>query len=105
MISNTNEVPRYSQVVALFESSVDFRMSVVNPFRNILKIETSSPAEGNMDINLCDTYGKVIIQKSVHTYGGAMNITLDETSRLSAGIYILRILYNGKIVQQKLYKL
>jgi hypothetical protein len=58
-----------------------------------------------MDINLCDTYGKVIIQKSVHTYGGAMNITLDETSRLSAGIYILRILYNGKIVQQKLYKL
>ncbi len=104
LIPNGNDAPRYSPVVALFDK-IDFRMSAVNPFRNILKIETSTPAEGIVDIILCDTYGKVIIQKSVHTYGGATTLTLDETSRLSAGIYILRISYNGKIVQQKLYKL
>lgn len=105
LISNTNEVPRYSQVIALFPSMLDFRMNVVNPFRSILKIETSAPSEGNLEINLCDTYGKVIIQKIVHTYGGSLNITLDEASRLSAGIYILRIQYNGKVLQQKLFKL
>lgn len=105
VIPNGNDAPRLSQVVALFEGKLEFKMNVINPFRNSLKIETSSPAEGNMDITLFDTYGKIVIQKSVHTYGGSMILTLDETSRLSAGIYILRVLYNGKVVQQKLYKL
>ncbi|MEO6870014.1 MAG: T9SS type A sorting domain-containing protein [Ginsengibacter sp.] len=105
VIPNGNDATQLSQVISLFENKLDFRMTVVNPFRNILKIETSSPSEGIMDVILCDTYGKVVIQKLVHTYQGATTLSLDETSRLSAGIYILRVSCNGKILQQKLFKL
>ena len=81
-----------------------FTITTVNPFKNSIKMNVFVPSEGVIEFNLCDIFGNVVKKKTLELYKGNSQQTLDDLYNLPTGIYILRALFNGNVVQNKLIK-
>jgi hypothetical protein len=96
---------KYSRIVQLNgkmqESMV---VTVINPFDQKLRFELATSLNGKADIDLINLQGKVVKRKEFNINNGSNSIAIDNTDILPAGIYILRIEFNGRIVQRKITK-
>lgn len=105
IVSNNQTPPNYSKTILVYNgSSSVFKISTVNPFHDNVKTEVSLPAQGKVEINLFDMYGKSLHKKTLQLSKGNSQVILDNVSNLPAGMYILTALYNGIMIQNKLVK-
>lgn len=104
IITADNSYNKYSRIISLYNRNADFKITAVNPFRNILKLEVFLPSQGNIEFNLCDIYGNVVNKKIVQLEKGNSQLSFDNVYNLPAGLYILRAAFNGSVLQNKLIK-
>lgn len=84
---------------------VDFEMSLLkNPVSDQLPIRIESPSGKNLNINILDLNGRVMLQTQQRVAQGE-NIFNVEISNLNKGIYFLQIADNERFVTKKLLKL
>ena len=95
---------KYSKTIVIYNNNAPFRISTINPFKNNLKIEINVPSDGQMEINLFDMYGKIVSKKSLQAPKGNSKVDMDDISKLASGMYILRVQFNGELIQNKLFK-
>ncbi|MEO9021981.1 MAG: T9SS type A sorting domain-containing protein [Ginsengibacter sp.] len=105
IVSGNNSPAGYSKTILLYNrSSSAFKISTINPFHDDLKVEVFLPAQGKVDLNLYDMYGKSLSKKVVQLSKGNSQTIMDDVAKLPAGMYILTAFYNGMVVQNKLIK-
>jgi hypothetical protein len=88
----------------IYNNNAPFRISTINPFKNNLKLEIAVPSGGQMEISLFDMYGKIVSKKILQATKGNSNVDMDDISKLASGMYILRVQFNGQMIQNKLFK-
>ncbi len=93
-----------SKTIVLYNRSAPFKISTVNPFRNNLKIDVFVPENGLAEVALYDIYGNAVIKRTYQMNKGNSTKEITNARALPSGIYILRALYNGISIQQKLIK-
>lgn len=100
----SNNDNKYSKIIALYNKNASFKVTVINPFKINLKVDLFLPDDGNIILNLYDVFGKIVSKKNLQLSKGTSTIILDNVERLPAGMYILRTIFNNKIIQNKLFK-
>jgi hypothetical protein len=95
---------KYSKTIVIYNNNAPFRISTINPFKNNLKLEIAVPSGGQMEISLFDMYGKIVSKKILQATKGNSNVDMDDISKLASGMYILRVQFNGQMIQNKLFK-
>lgn len=104
VINENNSGVTYSKIILLFNRQAPFKVSTVNPFSNAIKMDVFLPAEGNVEFNLCNMYGNVVSKNQFQLHKGNSQAILDNMGYLPPGLYILRAVFNGIVVQNKLIK-
>lgn len=79
-------------------------LTVINPFDQQLKFQISSTQNEKVNIFLFDAQGRVVRSKSVLLTPGTNQVSFDNTSVLSTGIYILTIESPEGRLQKKVAK-
>jgi hypothetical protein len=103
---NAGSYQRYSSQVLLSSSGFDFGIrSMVNPFTDHISIDMTSPAEGTVQINLLDMYGRMIRQIKQPVSQGLNNINIYGLGSLPVGTYALQMQYGDQSISKKLIKL
>ena len=95
---------KYSKIIALYNSDAQFRISTINPFKSNLKLDIFIPQDGEVVIRLYDALGKPVAKRNLQLHKGDSKAVLDDVDKLPAGVYILRVQFNNKTIQNKLYK-
>jgi hypothetical protein len=104
LINTLNSDIKYSKIVSVYNRNTPFKVSVVNPFSSSIKMNVFVPSQGNIEFNLCDMYGHSVSKKTMKLGKGNSTLSMDDLSSLPAGLYILRAIFNGSVVQYKLIK-
>jgi hypothetical protein len=96
---------KYSDVVTIKKESALERTVVIknNPFREKFSIAITTPEPSKVLVNLTDVTGKLVYTKTINKLAGSV-IVEPETSKLSAGVYMIQVNINGKIVSKKVIK-
>ncbi len=104
MISNAG-TKKYSRIIQLSPGKKDFAFgAVVNPFTNELNYEINTSVAGLAKIEMIDQYGKIVKTDNQPLYPGVNALSMKNTERLAAGIYILKASINGNIIVHKTIK-
>lgn len=104
-IRNAAGVTNYSKTVLLSETGDPFSfIAVINPFGNELDFEIYSAHSGRAEAELIDASGKPIRRKIFSISEGGNKLSIDNTSMLSAGLYFLRIVSEGIVLQRRVMK-
>ncbi len=74
-----------------------------NPVENAAMVSINAEKTGIATLSLTDQAGKVVLRRNAGVQQGTNNIVLD-MSRLSAGIYDLRVSINGSLEHKKIIK-
>ncbi len=104
LINRINSDIKYSRIISLYNKNTPFKITTVNPFSSSVKMDVFLPSQGNVEFNLCDMYGHVVSKKTIQLYQGNSNVSIDNVGGLPSGLYILRALFNGSVLQYKLIK-
>jgi hypothetical protein len=104
LVSLSSEASKYSKIIVLYNKDALFKVTVVNPFRDELKMDIFLPEDGIASFSLYDIFGKTVSKKSIQLSKGTSQVVLDDVARIPVGIYILRTIFNNKIIQNKLFK-
>lgn len=104
LISHNVNDQKYSKAIVLYNRDASFKISTTNPFKDNLKVDIFIPEDGMVVLNLLDVFGRVVSKKSIQIFKGNSQAVLDNVSKLPTGMYVLRAIHNGKIIQNKLYK-
>jgi hypothetical protein len=95
----------FSRIIQLNGRSDDILFSnVINPFDQRLQFELLAASDGKADAQLVNLQGVILKQKTFGLNTGVNDLTIDNTDALPAGVYILRVQFDGRIVQRKLVK-
>ena len=105
LLNSTNNEIKYSKIISLFNKNTPFKISTVNPFSNSVKMDVFVPSQGNIEFSLCDMYGHIVKNKTTTLNRGNSNVSIEDVSSLPPGLYILRALFNGAVIQYKLVKI
>jgi hypothetical protein len=105
IVDQQNKV-KFSRVIQLNgkENEINF-VNVINPFNQKLQFEIVSSSNGTANMDLVSLQGAVVRRKEFGLGVGINNILVNNTDNLPAGVYVLRIEFNGNIVQKKLVKI
>jgi trimeric autotransporter adhesin len=96
---------KYSRIVQVKLTNNGFVFgSVVNPFYKELEYEINSPEAGVAKVQLIDQYGKVVKSESQRIYSGTNALTMFNTDRLPAGVYILKASLNESMIVYRVLK-
>lgn len=101
---NSNNTEQFSKIISLYNRTNTFKVTAVNPFRNVIKLDVFLPARGNVEFNLCDIYGNVVNKRITPLEKGNSQLSIDNVYSLPAGLYILRASFDGMVSQTKLIK-
>jgi len=77
---------------------------LINPFNNELVFEVSSQNSGKAEAELFDASGKAVRKKAFDISSGITRLSLENTSKLTTGIYFLRVQSAGKFIQKSVLK-
>ncbi|HZW65981.1 MAG TPA: hypothetical protein VFF23_09850, partial [Hanamia sp.] len=102
--SISNEI-KFSKIISLYNKNTPFKISTINPFSSAVKMDVFVPSQGNIEFNLCDMYGHIVKKKTTTLNRGNSSVSIEDVSSLPSGLYILRGLFNGAVVQYKLVKI
>ncbi len=104
MIAKSNS-KKYSRTVQLKLNTNSFLFgTVVNPFNKVLDYEINSPYTGIAKIELIDQNGKTIKSENQRIYTGTNALTMFNTDRVPAGVYILKASLNGTMIVHRVLK-
>jgi hypothetical protein len=95
----------YSKVVAVKLEQPENVLSVFpNPLNDFttLSIYAAKPASGM--VRLIDNAGKQLMFKSFNVYNGNNSVLVDQLGSLPKGIYVLQVMLNNKLYNQKIVK-
>ena len=96
---------KYSRIVQLKLTNNRFVFgSVVNPFYQELEYEINSPEAGIAKVQLIDQYGKIVKSENQRIYSGTNALTMFNTDRLPAGVYILKASLNESMIVYRVLK-
>lgn len=104
MVSMSGSSKTYSKTIHLFNNDNTFRVNTPNPFKGNLKFNIFLPSSGDVEIQISNVLGKLMIKKMVNLSKGDSKYILPESVNLPRGWYILRTIYNGKAVQSRVFK-
>jgi len=96
---------KYSSILKLngmIQKSI--AVNVRNPFDQRIHFNVTAPDNGRANVDLINLQGTVMRRREVNLDNGVNSVVIDNTDLLPAGIYILRIQFNGTIVQRKITK-
>jgi len=99
-----NVSAQFSNVVTLYSLDKKFDISATNPFKSELNLNVYNAADGSLEINLFDSYGRRVIKQTTSVRKGSNKVSVNSVSSLLPGIYILRANMNGQSIQLKLVK-
>ena len=79
-------------------------VSVINPFKDKLEFELSAAAQEKAETILIDQAGRIVRQKIVWLANGINSLSFENTEGLQSGIYYLRVVAGGTVLQKKVLK-
>lgn len=94
----------FSRIISLSGNDSEFKISAINPFNNILKMDVFIPEKSKVDISVFDAVGKPVINITKTLSAGNSSLSLHEAEALAKGVYFLRVQYRNQVIQQKLFK-
>ncbi len=95
----------YSKIIAVKLDQPENSISVYpNPVDNYAIVNLYSDKPGNGVVRLIDEAGRQILIKSFTVVGGNNNLTLDQLGHLPKGIYVIQIMLNNNLYNQKIVK-
>ena len=96
---------RYSKVVQLIGDKAGLQIeSLINPFNSHVKFDLISGDEGWVQVEIIDQYQHQLKMKSYNLVKGRNRINIDNTDKLPAGFYILRVTSNNNVINRKIIK-
>lgn len=87
--------------------NVDFAENInvyPNPFNSTVNIDLTSISSGNLTISMIDLLGQEVMMETVDMTVGNNRYTLDMDSRLSDGMYIIKLTHNDEVFQIRMLK-
>ena len=72
-----------------------------NPVQNNLEINTNYSINGNIEFQIIDSYGKLVLNQNIFVIGNELKLNVRE---LKYGIYIINISYNNCLYKFKFVK-
>jgi hypothetical protein len=104
-LRNTDERLSYTGIIQVSNQPESFNLTtVVNPFVSQLNFTISSVKDGKVNAELTDQFGKPVNRKTFEVRSGSNQLTLNNISQLTPGIYFLRTEMDGVVVYSKVIK-
>lgn len=102
---NADNKGAYSRVLPLSTTPRVFGfVSVVNPFSKEILFDLSSQRAGKAKAELVDYLGNVVKRNSFDIREGVNQLVFPNMEMLSAGIYILRVEFQGMVIHRRVLK-
>jgi hypothetical protein len=96
---------KYSRIISLNKDQQEFALgTVINPFASELLFDVYSPADTKVDVLITDLSGRTLKKKSMLVKAGTNSLSMDQTESLAAGIYILQVRNNDKVLTKMVMK-
>lgn len=95
----------YSKVVAVKVKGASALEVWPVPVNDVLNISYKSSTDQKIALIISDNAGRVVIQKDMNVKKGVNQFVNDEVSRLSSGIYFIRIITGNEVQVKKFAKL
>ena len=93
----------YSNIVSLSNKFV-FKSSASNPFIDEIKLQTTTPKKGVLQVRLFDTWGRLVTTRIFNLHKGSNNNLIGGLQGTNTGLYILRLELGGTSIGSKLLK-
>jgi hypothetical protein len=104
-IKNYLSQSRHSRTIRLGSGPDIFSfITVINPFGNELSFEVTSPVNGKAEAELIDVAGKTIQRTYFDLTAGISSLVVENTTRIPAGIYFLRVRSGDTFIQKRVLK-
>lgn len=105
-LTNSAGKKKYTRIIQLTKEATNhFALSnVINPFNQTLGFDVMVSANGKLDVELVDMFGKPVKRKSFMAQSGINALNLTETESLPTGTYILRVKNNNQVISRKVLK-
>jgi len=95
----------YSKIIPVKLDQPENNLSVYpNPVDNYAVINLYSDKPGNAIFRLIDNAGKQILTRSFVVYRGNNNLVVDQLAGLQRGIYVIQVMVNNNLYNQKIVK-
>jgi hypothetical protein len=95
----------YSKIIPVKLDQPENSISVYpNPVDNFAIVNLYSDKPGNGVLRLIDEAGRQILVKSFTVIGGNNNLTVDQLGHLPKGIYVIQVMLNNNLYNQKIVK-
>jgi hypothetical protein len=95
----------YSKIIPVKLDQPENNMSVYpNPVDNYAIVNLYSDRPGNGVLRLIDEAGRQILVKSFTVIGGNNNLTIEQLGHLPKGIYVIQVMLNNNLYNQKIVK-
>ncbi|MFI5186195.1 MAG: T9SS type A sorting domain-containing protein, partial [Chitinophagales bacterium] len=105
-ITDANTRNKYSRIIQLNGTNDEISFTnVINPFDQKLQFEILAASNGRAQVNLISLQGGIVKQAEFSLNTGINSLAIGNTEVLPVGVYILRVQFNGKILQRKLVKI
>lgn len=103
MITATHS--KYSRIISLNKDQQEFALgTVINPFASELLFDVYSPSDTKIDVLITDLSGRTLKKKSMLVKAGTNSLSMEQTESLAAGIYILQVRNNDKVLTKMVMK-
>ena len=96
---------KYSKVIQLIGDKAGLQIeSLINPFNSHVRFDLISGDDGLVQVEILDQYQHKLKKGSYNLVTGRNNINIDNTDKLPAGFYILRVTSNNNVINRKIIK-
>ena len=96
---------KYSRIISLSDQTISFDFSnVINPFSHEIDFGISVPGNARIEATLINLAGKPVRRANFSVYTGTNSLTISDTENLPAGMYILQVKDDDKVISKKLMK-
>lgn len=105
IMTNARGQNNYSRIIQLSGNPEPFSLvSIINPFYKELVVDVLSVQSGKADVEIIDPHGKTLRRKSFIISSGLSKLVLENTDLLPNGLYYLRIVSAGILIQKQVLK-
>jgi hypothetical protein len=95
----------YSKIIPVkLDQPVNSISVYPNPVDNYAIVNLYSDKPGNGMLRLIDEAGRQILMKSFTVIGGNNNLTVDQLGNLPKGVYVIQVMLNNNLYNQKIVK-
>ena len=104
-IKTQSNKSKYSKVVQLIGDKAGLQIeSLINPFNSNVKFDLISGDDGLVQVEIIDQYQHKLKIGSYNLVKGRNRINIDNTDKLPAGFYILRVVSDNNVINRKIIK-